>query len=213
VQGLLGYDATIPMYDFNLTKAAEYLKNAKDTRTSAPDDTYADNGFTLKLYYNAGNLGRQAAGLMIQDAFTEMSGNTTLGITGTFTVTVDALDWPTFLNARESGMLPASMIAWGADYPDPDNFANPLLHKDGSFPYYSHQYNDTLSQMISDAALETNQTKRIPMYRNISLASYDNAYLVYLDQPTAFFSMRSWVHGWFYNPMQSLYMYYEMYKA
>jgi peptide/nickel transport system substrate-binding protein len=213
VQGLLGYDATIPMYEFNLTQAANYLKAAKDPRTVAPDDTYADNGFALNLYYNAGNLGRQAAGLMIQDAFTAMSGNATLGITGTFTVTVNALDWPTFLNARTARNLPCSIIGWGADYPDPDNFANPLLHQNGSFPYFSGQYNQTLSTMIEDAAKETNQTKRIPMYRNISLASYDNAYMLFLDQPVSFFSMRSWVHGWYYNPMHSLYLYYEMYKA
>lgn len=213
VQGLLGYDDTIPMYDYNLTQAADYLKTAKDTRTADPDDTYADNGFTLNLYYNAGNLGRQAAGLMIQDAFTAMSANTTLGITGTFTVTVNALDWPTFLNARTARNLPCSIIAWGADYPDPDNFANPLLHENGSFPYYSGQYNHTLTLMIEAAALETNQTLRVPMYRDISLASYENAYLLYLDQPTSFFSLRSWVHGWYYNPMHSLYLYYEMYKA
>lgn len=213
VQGLLGYDETIPMYDFNLTQAADYLKAAKDTRTPDPDDTYADNGFSLNLYYNAGNLGRQAAGLMIQDAFTALSGNATLGITGTFSVTVNALDWPAFLNARTAKNLPCSILAWGADYPDPDNFANPLLHQNGSFPYFSQQWNQTLSTMIEDAAKETNQTKRIPMYRNISLAAYDNAYLLYLDQPTSFFSMRSWVHGWYYNPMHSLYLYYEMYKA
>ncbi|MDD1765796.1 MAG: ABC transporter substrate-binding protein [Methanomassiliicoccales archaeon] len=217
VQGLMAYgntqfyDPTIPMYDFNLTKAADYLKIAQDPRH--PGQTYAETGFTLNLFYNAGNLGRQAAGLMIQDGFTAMSKNATLGITGTFTVTVNALDWPTFLNARTARNLPCSIIAWGADYPDPDDFAYPLLHNDGSFPYFSGQYNDTLSAMIEDAAKELNQTKRIPMYSNISLAAYDNAYLMYLDQPTAFFSLRSWVHGWFYNPMHSLYLYYEMYKA
>lgn len=213
VQGLLGYDPDIPMYDYNLTKAAEYLNTAKDTRTSDPDDTYADNGFVLNLYYNAGNLGRQSAGLMIQDAFTEMSANATLGISGTFTVNVNALDWPTFLNARESRQLPCSIIAWGADYPDPDNFANPLLHQNGSFPYYSGMYNQTLSTMIEEAAFETDPALRIPMYHDISMSSYENAYLLYLDQPTAFFSMRSWVKGWYYNPMHSLVLYYEMYKA
>lgn len=211
VQGLLGYDDTIPMYDFNLTKAADYLKIAQDPRN--PGHTYAETGFTLNLYYNAGNLGRQAAGLMIQDAFTALSANATLGITGTFTVTVNALDWPAFLNARTDRNLPCSILAWGADYPDPDNFCNPLLHQNGSFPYYSQQFNQTLTTMIEEAAFETNQTLRVSMYRNISLASYENSYLLYLDQPVAFFCMRSWVQGWYYNPMQSLYLYYEMYKA
>lgn len=213
VNGLLGYNSSVPMYDYNLTEAARYLKLAMDTRTAAPGDTYADNGFSLKLYYNAGNTGRQTAMLMLKESLESMSQNATLGITGKITCDVLAMDWPALLNARNHRNVPCFYIGWLADYPDPDDFANPLLHENGSFPYFSGMFNHTLSLMIEQAALETNSTIRAQMYYNISVAGYENAYYIYTSQPTAFIVQRSWVHGFVYNMMYSNVIYYPMWKA
>lgn len=214
IQGLLGYDPNIPMYNYNLTQAVNYLKAAKDTRTADPSDTYADNGFHMTLYYNAGNVGRQTACLMMKDSFTLISNNATLGTTGVnFVIDVLPLDWPTYLDARENNELPAFYIGWLADYPDPDDFANPLLATGGAFPYYSGLDNHTLTVMIANAALETNNTIRIQAYHNISMSCYDNAYYVFTAQPTAFYVFRTWVNGFIYNMMYSLFYYYPMSKG
>jgi peptide/nickel transport system substrate-binding protein len=212
VQGLLGYDPNIPLYNYNLTQAAAYLKLAQDPRN--PGKTYAQTGFHMTLYYNAGNTARQTACLMMEDAFTLMSNNATLGTTGAnFVITVQPLDWPTFLNARENDQLPAFYIGWLADYPDPDDFANPCLATGGAFPYYSGLDNATLTAMIHAAALETNNTIRAQMYHNISMSQYNNAYYILTAQPTAFYVFRTWVNGFIYNMMYSLYYYYPMSKG
>jgi peptide/nickel transport system substrate-binding protein len=211
VEGLLGYDPDVPMYNFNLTKAAEYLKLAEDARH--PGTTYADNGFALTLYYNAGNDARQQAMLMLSDSFTAMSQNATLGITGKITCKVIAADWPSLLSYRTHRMVPILYMGWIADYPDPDDFANPIYHENGDFCYYSGIHNHTLSLMIEAAALELNNTIRAQMYHNISVAGYGDAMYIFPTQPTAFFVHRSWVQGFVYNMMFSNVYYYWMSKA
>ena len=211
VSGLLGYDPDVPMYNYNLTKAAEYLKLAEDARN--PGTTYADNGFTLTLYYNAGNDARQQAMLMLKDSFETMSQNATLGITGEINCNVYAYDWPSLLTYRTNRMVPILYMGWIADYPDPDDFANPIYHENGTFPYYSGIKNHTLSLMIEQAGLELNNTIRVQMYHNISVAGYEDAMYIFPTQPTAFFVHRSWVQGFVYNMMFSNVYYYWMSKA
>jgi len=211
VKGLLGYDPDIPMYNYNLTKAAEYLNLAEDARN--PGTTYADNGFRLTLYYNAGNDARQQAMLMLKDSLESMSQNATLGITGEIQCDVYAYDWPSLLTYRTHRMVPILYMGWIADYPDPDDFANPIYHENGTFPYYSGIKNHTLSLMIEQAGLELNNTIRVQMYHNISDAGYQDAMYIFPTQPTAFYVHRSWVQGFVYNMMFSNMYYYWMSKA
>lgn len=198
--GLLGYDPTIPYPEYNLDLSADYLKKALDTRTADPDDTYADNGFTIHVYYNAGNEARAAALRMLKGALESLSESS---IPGSITVNIEARDWPIFLDARDNQYMPFFNLGWGADYPDPDNFANPFLHEGGAFPVMIGLVNHTLSQMITDAAREANLTRRAEMYSEIGWACYENGYYVFLSQPVNFHVERTWVHGYYNLPVFS----------
>ena len=198
--GLLGYDPTIPFPEYNLDLSAEYLSKALDTRTADPDDTYADNGFTIHVYYNAGNEARAAALRMLKGSLESLSGSS---IPGSITVNIEARDWPIFLDARDNQYMPFFNIGWGADYPDPDNFANPFLHEGGAFPVMIGLVNHTLSQMIEDAATEANLTLRAEMYSEIGWSCYENGYYIFLSQPVNFHVERTWVQGYYNLPVFS----------
>jgi peptide/nickel transport system substrate-binding protein len=200
---MFGYDPDVPLVLFDLAASADYLNKALDTRTADPLDTYADNGFTIWLYYNAGNLGRQTGCEILKTNLERLSQNASAGVTGTITVNVQALDWPTYLDARADRWLPVFFLGWNVDYPDPDDFANPFCHQNGSFPIYLGLRNQSLTTLVEHAAIELNTDVRKQMYSDIAWSCYENAYYIYASQPTGFAVLRTWVQGWEYNPTNS----------
>jgi peptide/nickel transport system substrate-binding protein len=73
--------------------------------------------------------------------------------------------------------------------------------------------NATLDKMITDAAKELNETQRAQLYTDISQAVHDEALYVWVDQATNFHVERTWVQGYYFNPMYSGYYYYSFSKA
>jgi len=211
---MLGYDPTIPLYDYNLTKVANYLKAAVDTRPGHTG-SYADNGFTLMLYYNAGNVGRQAGCALLKRGLEEISENPAYGVTGTITVSSTAMDWPSYLDARAARTLPLFFLGWNVDFPDPDDFADPFCNQNGSFPIYIGLRNDSLTGLVRQAAQESDPTVRATIYSQISMSCYVNGYYLWTTQPTNIEVHRTWVQGWYYNPTFSEMpgYYYDLTKA
>jgi ABC-type oligopeptide transport system substrate-binding subunit len=58
-----------------------------------------------------------------QAAFLQAQWRTRLGVA----VTIEEVDWPTFVRRMEGERLPIYYSAWRADYPDPDNFLRVAL--------------------------------------------------------------------------------------
>ena len=201
---MFGFNASFPFQQFNLTQAAAYLKLAVDTRTgAAPGSTYADNGFHITLYYNAGNLGRQIACEIMKSGLEMLSINHTYDVNGSIVVDIRALDWPTYLDVRAAKQMPIYFLGWNVDYADPDDFVNPYLHQNGSYPSLLGWTNNTLTHLIEDAAKEVNTTARLHLYEQIYQSAYDNAYHLWVSQPKNFIVERTYVQGHIYNPMQS----------
>ncbi len=214
--GMFGYDPTVPLVLFDLALSGKFLNEALDTRDGAAvGSTYADNGFSIWLYYNAGNLGRQTGCEILKANLERLSENATAGVSGKITVNVQALDWPTYLDARADRWLPVFFLGWNVDYPDPDDFVNPFCHQNGSFPVFLGLKNQSLTTMVEKAAIELNSVVRAQMYSDIAWACYDNAYYIYASQPTNFGVLRTWVQGYEYNPTWSDIptVFYPLYKS
>ncbi len=54
--------------------------------------------------------------------------------------------------------------------------------------------------------------RRKAIYRQLTKIAYDDVPGIFAAQPTAFFVMRSWVHGWYYNAILPGVDYYPLYK-
>lgn len=197
--GMFGYTPEVPNYTYDLPLAAEYLNNTP----------YAETGFHIILYYNAGNDEREAACMLFETGLEALSNY----IEGTIEVDVQALDWPTYLNALYGKQLPIFFLGWAPDYADPDDYVNPFLHSNGVFPYFLSIHNETLDALIEEAAMELNLTKRAELYAEISWACYYNAYYLWTSQTTNFHVERAWVTGYYFNPMYSGLYYYALGKA
>jgi peptide/nickel transport system substrate-binding protein len=206
---MFGYDETIPTYEFDLTAAKEYLENATNEATT---NSWWEDGFNIALFYNSGNTYRETACLYIEDALaqlTEMSADE--GGTATFGAQVNTLDWAKYLELLRTikpTPFPMFYLGWAPDYADPDDYATPFLDSDyGTFPHTTSYVNETINDLIRDAAVELDVDLRADMYSELAQLVYEDAPYIWLWQGNNFHIERSWVSGYYFNPMYAGFYY------
>ena len=201
--GLLGYNPNIPLFPFDLSKAAAEFQQTP----------YWTAGFNITLYWNSGNDARQTAALLLRSGLTALN-SAPYNMPGHITVDTRALDWPVYLTALRHHGLPVFVLGWAPDYADPDDYATPFLHTGGTYPLWMGYSNTTLDGLLDAASVELNQTVRAQMYQSLTYNAsvYDVPY-IWLDQATNFHVERTWVHGWFFNSMLSGIYFYTLSKS
>jgi peptide/nickel transport system substrate-binding protein len=191
-KGLLGYDENLPMYPFDLEKAREEFQQAWGGQVW-------EKGFKLTLLYNTGHEARQTACEMLKENIESLNPK--------FKIEVQGVQWPTYLDAYKQGQLPAFVIGWLADYPDPHNFIFTYYHSNGVYGSSQGQaFKDfakaNLNPLIEEAIAETDPAARAEKYTEIQKIAYENALGIPFYQPGEIYAMRTWVKGWFLNPMR-----------
>lgn len=196
-QGMFGYNASVPTYQFDLELSAHYLRMAINNVTGK---SWADQGFSITLFYNAGNNDREAACAIMADGLEKL---TTLGlVNGTISVDVQGLDWAgAYLPAVRGRLLPIFFLGWGPDYPDPDDYAQPFYHERGTYAVRISLNDHNLTAMVDEAAYEPDEADRLAIYSEMSWYVYEHAYFLWLSQTTNFHVERKWISGWYFNPM------------
>ncbi|HDP96142.1 MAG TPA: hypothetical protein ENN25_00400 [Euryarchaeota archaeon] len=197
-QGMFGFNESIPYYEYNLTAAEEYFKAAINEGTG---NSWWDDGFTIALIYNAGNEYRETACQFMKQALES------LGAPGGFEARIFALDWPSYLNALQQTPSPFPMfwLGWGPDYADPDDYVTPFLDSTyGVFPgAYTGYENASIDTLARQAAAELDLDLRYDLYSEISMLCYEDAPYIWFYQAQNFHIERSWISGYYYNPMYS----------
>ncbi len=196
-EGMFGWNSSVPKYSFNLMKAAEELALAINPDTGR---SWLQDGFGLVLYYNAGSIVREAAALMLAADLMSLAPEKIY-------VTVQAMALPTYLSNMYGGTLACFFLGWGPDFADPDDYANPFLHENGTFSARCSVGNHTLSLMVEDAAGELDRDVRAQKYLDTSMSCYDNAYYLWMHQSLGFRVERTYVSGFIHNPMRGNYYY------
>ncbi len=191
-RGLLGYNENLPMYPFDLEKAKEEFQKAWNGEVW-------EKGFKLTLLYNTGNEARQTACEMLKENIESLNPK--------FKIEVQGVQWPNYLDAYKQGQLPAFVIGWLADYPDPHNFIFTYYHSDGVYggpqgKLYADFAQTHFNALIEQAIAETDPEKRAALYEEIQKIAYENAVGITFYQPGEIFVMRDWVKGWYLNPMR-----------
>ncbi len=214
-EGLLGFDESL-LDDENAPRFD--LDCAKEELMKAWDGEVWKNGFKLVLLYNTGNEVRRVAAEMIK-TYIE-------AINPRFHIEVRGVEWPTYLDAMRHEMLPAFIIGWLADYPDPHNFIFTYYSSNGTYgsrqgknfrDFVAKSFDElggmSLDEAISKAAAETDPEKRKELYIEIQKVAMKYALGAPLYQGMGFRVQRSWVKGWYYNPMRPGDDYYILYKS
>lgn len=199
VEGLPYRNPEQEMYHFNLTKAEEYFKLAWGGELWT-------TGFELTILFNIGNVQRETAAKMFK-ANVE-------SINDKFSVRIMGVEWPVYLKELVAMKLSLYVIGWGADYPDPHNFAHPFMHSAGDFAGFSGYNNTLVDELLYDGMNTTDPTERQAIYYQLESIYYEDNPNLVLYQPVARRYFRSWVKGYVYNPIWPDEAYvYELSKA
>ncbi len=143
-------DTFHPQYD--MAKVEEHLKKAFGGKLW-------EKGFKVTLFHNTGREIRRVAATMMAENIAALSPK--------FKVEVAAMDWGEYLTAIQQHRLPVFVVGWGADYPDPHNFAFPYLHSDGFYSKYIG-YNNPEADKLIKMGIETAEIdKRREIYHKL----------------------------------------------
>lgn len=197
INGLLGYDSTAPKYTHDPAKAAAEFKEAWGGKLW-------DTGFKFTTTYNTGNTVRQIGAEIIKDSIE--------GLNPKFKVDIRNLQWSSFLQNTNAHKGTLYALGWAVDYPDPDDFAQPFLASNGDYPKRNSYSNPQADLLVKQAAEQTDAAKRAALYKQLTKIAYTDVPSLYVAQPVAFFVMRSWVHGWYYNAVLGGVDYYPISK-
>jgi len=177
-KGLFGYDDKVSTFSYDPAKAKEYFAKAKAA------GAYQD-GLKLAYYYNAGNEVRRRGGLLLKDSLDKLN----VG----FTIDVQELDWPTFLAKTRRGEAPLFLVGWVVDYADPHDFAQPFGHSSGTLAKRVSLNIPGLDEKIMKAAEVTDPAERQKLYTEITNIINQEAYYIWVGQPTNYFVLRDWI--------------------
>jgi peptide/nickel transport system substrate-binding protein len=185
-KSLPGHDPNGKKYQLDLKKAEEHFKKAWGGKVW-------ENGFKFTIAFNSGNLPRQTVCQIIKRHVEQINPK--------FKIDVRAVEWPTFLDAYKASKLPIFVMGWNADYPDPHNFAFPLLHSKGDYPHTQKFKNAEFDKIIEAANGETNLAKRKQLYAKLIALAHEETPQLYIIDAVRYRTQRDWVKGWYHNPI------------
>ena len=191
-KGILGFSEDPDLYyEFNLIKAKEEFKKAWNGELW-------EKGCKFNIFYNDGNDVRKAVCDMLS-TYAKM-------INPRFKMESVGVTWSAYLKAFLTEKLPIFTLGWQADYPDPHNFAPVFMSSKGDFSgFFGEAYREfareNVDPLLVKGLKETNKEKRAEIYKELTKIAHDQAISVYCYQPGGNHVQRSWVKGWYFNPI------------
>jgi len=195
-RGMYGYDSSLAPVPFDINGAkAAYAASAWVTANGM------DRGFNLTAGYNCGNTGRASASLILKAGVEQLGPN--------IHINSKCWDFAAYLDLTlqtpDDGPGPVGIffIGWGPDYADPDDYVVPFAKTGGTYPLYTGFSNLTLDGLIDSAARMPNSPERLQLYKDIQKSLVDNYVQIWISEAVNFHVAKSWVKGWYPNPMIS----------
>ncbi len=185
VEGL-PYHKDVPVYEYDLKKAKEYMKKAWDGKVW-------EKGFKMVLTHNTGNVPRESAALMLAENI--------MSLNPKFRIEVRNVDWKDYLVKYRSFMYPIFLIGWGADYADPHNFLYTFMHSQGVYARFMGYNNPESDKLCIDGINTVDPVKREKIYTRLQNIWYEDAVAIPLYQQIAVCPFQEYVHGYVPNPM------------
>jgi ABC-type transport system substrate-binding protein len=116
-------------------------------------------------------------------------------------VDIQQTEWATFLQDLHARRYQMFTVAWGADYPDPENFLDLLFHT-GSDNNQTNYSNPEVDELLEQARVESDQTQRFELYNRIEQMILDDAPWVPLwNSGENYVLVNPKVEGYYLTPM------------
>ncbi|OKY77766.1 MAG: ABC-type transport system, periplasmic component [Candidatus Methanohalarchaeum thermophilum] len=197
-EGVRYVNEDLDPYSYDLDKAEEHLKKAHDGKVW-------ENGFTCEVVYNTGNTQRQVAAQILRDKISQIKED--------FTISVRNIKWASFLDAYIAGKLPVFVLGWLSDYPDPHNWVKPYMHSQGTYAGFQGYQKEEVDELINEGINTLDQERRKEIYYQLQEIYREDVPSVSFVQPQEHQVQRSWIDGFYYNPVYPGEYYYSLTKG
>ncbi len=196
-KGMPGHDNNLFMYPYDIKKAQQLMNDARQ-KYGLPQT------IKLTILYNQGNAVRAHIAEILKGSLLK------IGIQ----LTIQELSWPTLLDKMDRGDYSMIIVGWAPDYNDPDDYAFPFLGSAaiGGDTYQTGWHNATVDKLLLEAKYCVNQTKREQLYYEIQKIAMEDPSFIYIAQNKHVAVYRTWLQGYYYNPVMML-NFYSLYKA
>jgi oligopeptide transport system substrate-binding protein len=158
--GMPGYDPTKNPYPFNETQAVKLLSEAGYRR-----------GQTLPTLEIWSNTKSEAAQKELNEIHSELK---KIGIPGTLHFETN---WPNFESMLRANKAPMFILAWYADFPDPDSLFYSLFHSKSKNNFVAYHRME-VDRLLDKARAERDYLKRMAAYRKIEEIVLEDAPIV-----------------------------------
>ncbi len=197
-QGLEPYDASLPLYHYDLNKARQLLAQAG----------YPHGGFTLHAIWATGYLTHALYEQILQSALAKLGVNMTL-------------QEVTIPNWVSIGTDPKRVQIWDTEwYPsvaDPSDYLVGLMAcstRGSAGANWNYYCNPTFDSLVQRAVSSTSKSERAKLYSQANRILLHDMPMIPIYQGDQIIPMRSSVQGYVFNPVNLInFNFYDMYKA
>lgn len=183
-KGLPGFDSGMVMYGYNPAKAKQLIREVVDKEGITPEITLTTTSEYLDLCE------------FIQHELSQAG----------LTINIDVSVGATFREMVSNSKLPFFRGSWIADYPDAENYLALFYSKNLSpnGPNYTHYQSEIYDKLYEQSMLETDEAKRIVLYKEMNKLIMKEAVVVpiYYDQAVIFHQKN--IQGLILNPINML---------
>jgi len=196
-EGMFGWH-DIEGYQFDIEAANALLDGAgytMDEATGYRIDPATGEALGAEIAVPTGDEVRSQISLLWQSSLTKIG----------FKLEIREITWAMMYKLIRNEETDMIISGWLPDYADPDNYTDSMCGSANAKAIWGSDYkNEALDALIDQAKWEPDLTARNELYRQILLIIKEDAPFVWLAQTAHVEAHRTWVHGYFYNPCQSM---------
>lgn len=190
--GLPFFNPDLKLPPFDLKKAEEHFKKAWGGQVW-------EKGFKVDLLFNTGNEVRESTMKMLAENI--------MSLNPKFELNVRGIEWATYVDMTTNKTMPIFYIGWGADFPDPHNFAQPYMHSKGYFGGKCGYSNPEVDALIEEGAVSTDPARRREIYLKLQDIWLRDNIGIMMHQPIRRWYFKDWVQGYVFHPMENRWKY------
>lgn len=182
----LGYDASIKAPAYNLETAKAYFKKAWGGKVWS-------NGFSIDVWFNAGNNRRQIAGEVLKSGLETINPK--------FKLNILSRPFADVIVNGESGNLAMSIGGWSPDYPDPDDYMPIFYASSGMYHNRTGIKDSSIDKALNQAAQISNPVKREGLYKIVGKRANELTPFIIVPERVEFRVISKNLKGYTVNPV------------
>ena len=192
------YNPAQEKYSINLSEANRYFSLAWGGQLWS-------SGFNFTVCYNEGNTVRQRACEILKETIESLNPK--------FHINVQQTPWNFYWDFVQNREDPIFFMGWLADYADPHNFAYGFMHSAGPFALMQAYSNSTIDTLIMQGIGTVNETARREIYYELQRVYHEDCPSFPTYQSIGRRFERTWVQGWYFNPLLYGNYFYSQWKG